>query len=351
MIRGSNAGMPTAPEDSDMTVSDARREGSAADWVANGVLRGDAGSAAEFDGETAPNGWIVTPDMVRHVQGYIDYCRSRGNVVRAQVPIEIPHLFIRGVADVQVVPDSTTLEVIDLKYGWQIVEPEFNAQLLCEGLALWRPDQHTHVTMTIYQPRPHHPAGKARSWSLDEAELTTAYYWLSRKAMEASSPGAVATVGADWCGVCPGRGRCDALRRATGTIFETICGGMVTGLDAGALGAELAFVDQAFDLVKAFRSGVKAEVEARMKRGEHIPGWWFDQPLRDREWTETPEEVEGRTGLDVYKQVLKSPAELEKDGADPDIVNQMTHRPHAAPRLAPANKKAFARMFSKVIGK
>src|SRR5687768_13171981 len=70
--------------DTDAGDSEARREGSAAHWVADGVLRGDAHSCGDFEGETAPNGWVVTPDMVRHVQGYVDFVRSLGSVVRSE---------------------------------------------------------------------------------------------------------------------------------------------------------------------------------------------------------------------------------------------------------------------------
>ena len=346
---------PFVPDDDDKTISEQRREGQAADWVAAGVLRGDADSAVEFLGETAPNGHVVTPDMVTHVQGYVDYCRSRGEIVRVQVPVSIPHLFIRGIADAQTTVnwstvDGTTeavLEIIDLKYGWMPVDVEWNGQLLCEAIALFNPQIHDRVIMTIYQPRPYHVDGKVRHWELDEAELTTAYHWLARKATAATSPGAVGTPGAEWCGMCDGRGRCEALSRAVYGIFETVRGYRARKLDAQALGNELTFLDQASALIKAYKSGVTAEVEGRMKRGEYIPGVWWNIRQTDREFTVGPDVIAEKTGLEPFKRVPKSPAELEKEGADPNTIAEITERRFAGVKLAPATAKEFAKLFPK----
>jgi hypothetical protein len=333
--------------DDDPEASEVRREGIAADWIANGVLRGDAASAAEFDGEAAPNGWIVTPDMVAHVQGYIDYCRSRGGVIRTQAPISIPQLSIRGRLDAQIITGTSVLEVISLKYGWRVVEAEWNAQLLCEAIALFDPEQHDRVIMTVYQPRPAHPDGKARHWEMDEAELTTAYYWLKGKAVAAVSPGAIGTPGGAYCRDCDGRGRCEALTNAAYTAFEWVRGAAAMQLGAAQLGDELRFLDEAFDLVKARRSGVKAEVEGRMRRNEYIPQWMWDIQMKDREFTVSPEVIEQKTGMNPYKQVLRSPAELEKEGADLEIIAALTTRRPAGPKLVPATRAAIARLFKK----
>lgn len=346
VLRGAVTSGPAAPSP-DKSVSEARREGVAADWIANGVLKGDAASADEFDGETAPNGWIVTPDMVRHVQGYVDFCRSRGAVVRAQVPINIPALHIRGIADAQAITTGDTLEVIELKYGYQIVDAVWNAQLLCEAIALYDETKYDRVIMWVYQPRPYHPEGKARKWELTHDELVTAYHWLASKAAAALAPEPIGTPGAEWCGNCEGRGRCEALTRAVYTIFDTVRGQRLESLDAAAAGAQLTFAKKALDLVKAYESGIEAEVAGRMRRGEFIPGHMFDQQLKDREFTVPLSEIYAKTGIAPFKMVPKSPAEMEKEGADPDIVNTLVTRKPGAVRVVPASPKTFGKMFPK----
>lgn len=325
--------------------TEARREGIAADWVANGVLRGDAASAAEFLGESAPNGWMITGDLVQHVQGYVDYCRSRGEVVQTQSIINIPHLFIRGRLDSQTV-QGRTLEIIELKYGWRPVEVEFNPQLLCEAIALFDPEKHDRVILTIYQPRPYHPDGKVRHWEMDEPELTTAYYWLKGKAIAATSPDPKGSVGYH-CRDCDGRGRCEALARAAYSAFEWISGTAITKMDAKQLGDEAKFLDLALALVKARHSGIIAEINGRMRRNEYIPGWMWEQRLGDREFIIPLNEVEAKTGITPYKQVPMSPAELEREGADVKIIEEITTRSNAGIKLVPATQKAMARIFKR----
>lgn len=333
--------------DLDQEASEAKREGNAADWVANGVLRGDASAAGDYLGETAPNGWVVTADMVAHVQGYIDYCLSRGKVVQAQVPINIPQLYIRGIVDSQIITDSSTLEIIDLKYGWRVVEAFWNPQLLCGAIGLFDPQKHDSVRLTIYQPRPAHPDGKVRSWEMDEQELTDAYGWLAGKAAAALSPGAQGSPGGAWCRDCGGRSRCEALAVASYAAFDWVKGSAMTAMDARQLGDEMTFLDEAFALIKARHSGVQAEVEGRMKRGEYIPGNAWDVRLGDREFDVPLDVVEAKTGLRPYKLVPMSPAELEKEGADPDIVTSLTTRRFAGRKLVRVTPSYFTRMFPK----
>lgn len=344
---GAGTGDGAFVPDLDQEASEARKEGQAADWVANGVLRGDASSAEDYLGETAPNGWPVTPDMVAHVQGYIDYCRSRGKVVRAQVPVNIPQLYIRGIVDSQIITDSSTLEIIDLKYGWRLVDVMWNPQLLGGAIGLFDPEKHDNVRLTIYQPRPGHPDGKARSWEMDEQELTDAYRWLAGKAALALSPNAQGTPGGAYCRDCDGRGRCEALAQASYAAFDWVRGSAITAMNARQLGDEMTFLDEAFSLIKARHSGVMAEVEGRMKRGEYIPGHAWDIRLGDREFDVPMDEVEARTGIKPFKLTPMSPAELERAGADPDVVAELTTRRYAGRKLVRATPTWFARMFPK----
>jgi len=342
---GALDGLPP-PIDDDPNDTDARREGQAADWVANGVLRGDAVSAGEFFGETAPNGWIVTADMVQHVQGYVDYCQSLGEVVHTQVKVSIPHLSINGRLDSMVIANSSTLHIVELKYGWLPIEVTGNPQLICEALATFDPEKHDDVIMTIYQPRPHHPDGKIRDWRVDEPELTTWYNWLASKAFAALAGDPQGRVG-PWCTQCGGRARCEALTTSIYTIFEGIRGGRMEAMSAAALGAEASFLEIAGALIKARKSGVAAEVEGRMLRGEFIPGWMFEQRTKDREFALPMDIVGMLTGVDPYKQVPKTPAEMEREGADVRITNDpmVVKRDPAGRKLVPATQSAIAKLF------
>lgn len=354
-IRATGRDAPVV-EHADPEDTEKQREGQAADWLANTCLRENI-PISTMIGAIAPNGWTVTPDMVKHIATYIDYCRSRGDAVHVQVPVNIPALSVRGRADAQVITSetpalidgtsTTVLEVVSLKYGYRIVEPHWNAQLLCEAIALFDHTKHDLVIMTVFQPRPAHPEGKARHWHLDANEIVTAYHWLAERAYRALAPDAPGTPGGAYCRDCPGFGRCSALSEATYAAFDWIKGATMEALPPAMLAAEKVFVDEAFELIKARRTGVTTEMEGRMRRGEYMPGFGWDMQLKDREFTVDPAVIEAKTGIYPFKLVPMSPAELERAGADPAIVETITDRLPAGPKLKPHTPKAFAQMFKR----
>jgi hypothetical protein len=328
--------------------SDARREGKAAHWVAEGVLRGDAHSCADFEGETAPNGWIVTPDMVVHAQGYCDYVRSFGPVVQAEGRIQIGEV-ITGRFDAHATstdPDAymLPLRLFDFKYGWRIVEAPGNTSMLCYGVARWNGVQ--PVELHIYQPRPFHPAGPARVWKITPQEMLTLRAWLLERASVALTPGAAATPGLH-CRDCPGAASCHALASTVYAAADTIQASGLARMSAGELARELTFLRMVDKLVATRLAAVEAEAEGRLQRCEFIPGWLMGDRYGNRVWTVKPETVRMTTGLDPYKPVLKTPAELEREGAPPELLDMMTMTPHTGRKLMPATQDFFNRMFPK----
>jgi hypothetical protein len=144
-----------------------RKEGRAAAWIADGVLRGDASCAADYLGELSPDGWTVTPDMVDHVQRYIDHVSSFGAV---QSEASMSWYGITGRVDQHCATVGDTLRIFELKYGFRIVEPEENEQLLLAAITLLK-GHHRDVELTVFQPRPFHPSGPVRTWNITPSVL------------------------------------------------------------------------------------------------------------------------------------------------------------------------------------
>lgn len=325
--------------------TDSRREGRAAHWVAQGVLHGTAASAAEFDGETAPNGWTITTDMVNHAQGYVDFARSLGPCVHVEQPCEIGA--IRGRWDacsIDTQGSEGVLRIADLKYGWRIVEAEEAIALLCYACSVW--DGASRVELWIYQPRPAHPDGRARAWCMTADEMRAAWVWLMGKATEATQRDAPGRPGAH-CGDCQGRSRCHAFNATVLAHVETVEDMRIIKMTPEQLGANLAFLRLAAKMVTAKLAAVEAETEGRMSRGEYVPGWLFDTKNGDRRLNVEPETIELVTGVNPYKQVLMSPAELEREGVSPETLKLMTYTPTVGRKLVPATKRYFDRMFPK----
>jgi hypothetical protein len=328
----------------DIEENTTRLEGLAAAWIADCVLRGTATSAADFLGETSPHGCEIGPGMVEHVQGYIDYVLSFGPTIASEMWIDIPHWGIRGRCDAAATQDPHTLRLVDLKYGWQIVEVEENTALLIYAIGLGMIQNYEHFELTIYQPRPYHPDGHVRTWKLTRAGLALEAAKIDR-AVDLVRTGAPAAPGAH-CGHCPRRSRCSVLLETAYGAYErmqNIRPGRA--MSATELADALNFAKEAAQLVKAVSSGLMGEARARAKQGEYIPGYILDNPRGDRVYTVDPAMITLQTGHDVYERVLKSPAKLEEEGVPRGVLDTITTRPRGKPVLKPVNEKTIARQF------
>lgn len=320
---------------------DARREGEAADWLANMVLRGDASCAADGLGETAPNGWPIDEAMVRHIQEYIEIV-SRHGPVMSQTDVTLFGGKVTGRPGSHTV-DGDVLRIYELKYGYKIKESHGNTQLLLGAIAFVQP-HHRLISLEVFQPRPHHPNGKHRKWVLDQQELEQWRQWFIRCIDMVYQPKPMAAPG-DQCNYCDRRAGCHALMANIYASYELITTNhKAQPLPAAELGFELNFLESLQKMVKARLSGTETEAELRAKKGEFIPGRLFDEEYGNRAWLPgmTPELRGVLTGVDPYKKVEKSPAEMEKEGAN---VDHLAKAPFVGMKLKRFDGKKVERRF------
>ncbi len=327
--------------------SEAAQEGIAAAWMADCVLRGSAATAAEFEGEQAPNGWPVDYAMIRHVQGYVDTVGKHGAVL-SETELTLWGGLVKGRTDAHCSSSpSGELRVWDFKYGYRIVEPEGNPQLLLPAIALAQP-HHQLVTLAVYQPRASHPAGIYRRSVIDRAELARQEQRLLAAARATLDPKPLATSGSH-CRNCP-RSRpsdCPVIGMNLGAVYELLSdtrrGGKLT---AGELAAQLDFLDMAGDLLKACRTGAEAEAQGRIKADEIIPGWCMAPRDGKRVVSAKPEIVAALTGLDPFEAPkLKTPAALEREGAHPETMKLISQTPFAGFELKRWNPATALKAF------
>lgn len=329
---------PEAKED-----SEARREGIAAGWVAECCLRGDAASPAEFMGETAPNGWTVDQEMVNCVTGYVELLRSFGVPILAEQTVSLWGL-VRMRIDAHPLTRDRVLHLFDYKHGRRIVEAEGNSQLLCEALALWHAQLYDRVELHIYQPRPYHPDGPHRTWKLDGDDMAGWHAWLWERAEAASKPDAIATPGGQ-CVDCSGAARCYAATATSYMLTAVVQDSRMIHLTPAELAREWDFIQFAEKVIKARHGAVAAELEGRIKGGEYVPGWHLEDRQGNRVFTVEPPQRLMTLNINPYKQVERSPAEMENEGADPEKLKMITRRPHAGKKLARLDRKYFDRLF------
>lgn len=329
--------------------SDAAREGTAAAWVAETVLNGNAIFAEDLKGETHPNGWLITPDMCDYVQGYIELIRSRGGVMSAERFVRLNE-FIGGTLDSTSTVMGDTLFVDDLKYGYGIVEPD-TPQLIIYGAARLQELLNdgvpvSKVQLGIYQPRAFHDDGIYRTRTITIQQIHDEAAEVIQAGQLCQDPNSLAIPG-QHCKHCVARASCEALTHTVYEIFDVLQSPRQLETTMGELANELGFLEIAAALVDARKTAVEAEAEQQVRAGKHLPGWHLKDRKARRKLKVGPETVRAITGIDPYKQVLRSPAELEKAGASVKAVKALSETPIIGQKLERLPADYFDKTFNK----
>jgi|WetSurMetagenome_2_1015567.scaffolds.fasta_scaffold40619_3 hypothetical protein len=325
--------------------SSSASEGTAAHWLAEQVFQEDV--ADDFVGATAPNGFIITREMATHVQEYVDtMMRPERDDIYIESEFTIsPH--IRGKLDFARVHDKK-LCVTDFKYGWRIVDPFYNPQLILATAALLsnHPDIET-VELSIFQPRPFHPDGPHRVWKTSRDVISQSAEWLCERAKDAQAPkDALTGAPGSHCRHCAGLSRCLAVAH---NIYEMIERTTFGELGDGKIGEELKFLREMAELTILRRDAIEAEMESRISKGRFIPGWGVDHKYGNRCFKSDidPKAFEFLTGKTLTKQVPRTAADLERDGVPRGVLDQMTYRPKTGYSIVKLQPDSIERIFKK----
>lgn len=346
------------------------KEGQAAHWVAAEGLQHMAQRSPKdlgcYLGAQAPNGVIITEEMVLAAQAYLlDVATISGGVdkdatlfIEHPVDISTVHPMNRGTLDGAaycIRKDGDTLTLWDFKFGWGIVSVYENWQLLDYALGVLQ-ERETQgrplpqmVQLRVFQPRPYHPEGCARSWTLSLQELHGYLLRVRASAEQATKEGAPCNTGPH-CDNCKSRHACPALRRAGYRHREMVENPLPDELSGDALGREVALLREAATLIENRLAGVEALALAEIKSGRPVPGWVADATLGNRKWSGSREQViefGDLVGVDLSEPGAKSPAGAERAGVSKDLVNSYTERKPGALKLWPCNENLANEVFFK----
>ena len=257
---------------------------------------------------------------------------------------------LHGTVDVQI-PGKEVYEIIDYKDGMAFVDAEGNPQLLQYAIGvLSQMDQDKlpkSVQLTILQPKMRLKGMSGVStWNVPirqiyEVEIPR----LIAEAAATEDPNAPLVPGETQCKYCKAKGSCKALAQdalskvgmmfqaanaqAAPPPFAAVTPTVVQPIDLAhqaankdpALmdAAELRQILDAAPLLEQLLKSVKDEVKARLTKGLTVPGYKLVQGNGSRKWKLPDDELEKKiTSVlkipkkDLYKQVLPSPAQLEK---------------------------------------
>lgn len=314
--------------------SDDAKEGTAAHWVGEMVLTGQAPDTISLVDRRAPNGVIVTGEMAEYVDIYVDHIRGRGI---ADQKIEHSFKFDAGGVDITgtsdaVAFDGTTMFVDDLKYGYRIVDAWENWQLLVYAMgAILSAPNHVvpqRITMSIIQPRPYHRGGPVRSWTIDYATLNEFYKQLCHHAALAATDDAPLQSGSH-CHYCDARFECPAMQQAGMNAIDVICSGTNDVLSPGGLSIELTNLRRAKTVLESRLAALEEMAKERVKAGTIIPGYDIQRSYGHAKWIPAVDAatLEALTGKVLSESKLVTPAEAKRRGVSDEIVKAFTERP------------------------
>ncbi len=337
--------------------TEASEEGNAAHWLAAEWLNGaDPGALV---GKPAPNGHVITLEIVKYVRVFVEAVQSivANNEdaelwVEYRVGIASVHPDCWGTFDIGIYIRSTkTLYILDLKYGWGVVEVEDNEQLQLYGLGFveelvtQRARPVENLKLGVIQPRAYHRDGPVRIIDLPKAALRPFLDEMKIAAPKALDPGAQCVTGPH-CKNCDARQICPALRSAADHAMDFIEVAQPEVLSPHDLGLYLVELDKYEALIKARRKSLKNQAESYLASGQAVPGFTIGFGRSTREWNQTDEYMKTTgqlIGVSFSKEVMLSPAQVETAGVDKKIVSQYVTKKPGKPTLKAGDPSELAK--------
>ena len=320
------------------TTNDAAREGTCAAWVAETVIQStERIDADDMLGKMHSNGWVVDDEMANHVSRYIDVIGRDSTVEQS---VSLWDGLILGTFDAKKIV-GRTLYLIDLKYGYKVVNVKSNWQVIVYTLGCWN-DDWDNACVSIYQPRASHPDGILRSVWYTREELSALAAELYAGAINAHAAEPMAVPGSH-CDDCPAAATCRALAESNYIVGDVIRSPMQHTMTPDEISAELTFLRRAAAMIDARLTAVAADAESLIAAGRIVPGWMMRAGTGHRKWNVDPAVVEIMTGKPAYRQVLRTPAEIERDGGD---VTGLTTKPATRRKLVPFDDADVRQAFS-----
>ena len=334
--------MPSpVPNGGDQTQRD---EGNAAHWLAEQMY--EHGAEHKWAGQVAPNGHVVTDDMVEHVSEYVmalDCGEMETDTSYGDEGWEI-----RGRADHLVYRqggDSAlhTLTVDDFKYGWRLVSPVRNWTLLSHAIG-WCIRNNTRadrIVLRIHQPRPYHPDGPLREWSCSYDELM-GYY--TQIAARLSNPSDELATG-DMCAKCHARFDCRALDASIYNALDVVQMPFNDSLPKSVMLDEYALFERAAEIIKIGKEAREELISHRIKMGETFKGYSLERRYGNRRWKPglSGKMLSAAAGVDLTLDGLVTPAEAVRRGMSEEVKEMLVDRPLLEPKLKRIDADAKAR--------
>lgn len=340
------------PDDGDTVPA---MEGTAAHWCFEQMF---AGVVPEV-GSTAPNGVLITDEMLDGAELYTD-------TVRSMVPSD-SKLYVEDKLMMHTIineanwgtPDTFALEkthaalwLFDYKFGHRYVEEFENWQCIdyvagiqqALGMSL---SPETVVHITIVQPRVFNRGSPVRTWTTSIGALEP--YWAT---LRAAAPMAMCDdapcVPGDWCEHCNGRHACEALQRTALAATEQAFSSIPLVLTPLAAAREMRSIQRSLKMMEARATGLQQQLLDLCRKGTDVPGYGIERAQGRQRWIRPIPEVIAlgqMFGLDVSKPGVITPKQSVKAGIPAAVVAQMSDEPLGEWRLVEVTTDKARKVF------
>lgn len=323
-------------------------------WVAEMELLGHC-TAAALVGSAAPNGVIITADMVANAEFYLNdlrvhYAGAQPLGVELEMDMSAFIPGVQGTCDwAGYFPATQTLSITDYKNGWKPVEVEDNWQLTNYGLGGWKHADNlglpvARVEMRIVQPNPYHPDGKVRAWTVPANEMVRRAETLNAAALATHDPNA-STVPGPHCLYCRALTICEGNRVGAGYALDLSGRSMIDSLDMDETAREFSVLSAALSIMQNRTAALEGAIIDHIRNGKHLPGWSVTRGQGRRYWRSLNDIkiVEGLSGLDLHESKPVTPAQAEKRGLPKDVVNAFVQKNETGLKLVPVDIAVKAR--------
>lgn len=274
----------------------------------------------------------VTKEMVAGAQMYVTWFRDQiedaeiwkfpNSLFLVETKVKIAAIEDTGTADGIIYKERTkTLVIGDLKFGFNLVDPEENTQGLLYAMgaaALFPAGAIDWVEIVIIQPRGIHPDGPIRMWRMKYDDMLDWELFLFGAVEKTKDPLAPLKAGS-WCKYCKAAETCKTLReKALDSAVSdfTPKGEIILKEPSSLTPVQLGAILESVGALKVWLKRMEDYAEAEAQAGRVPPGFKLVAKRANRSWKDeaaAKAELEMLGYEDIYTEPkMKSPAQVEE---------------------------------------
>lgn len=345
--------------------TDDTREGEAVHWLCESALTTGPFSLLDAAGIVAPNGVIITDEMIDAAVMYVQEVSKGQGDLHVEERVDMPEIHIHcwGTPDAWRFNSYTQhLTIYDFKYGHRSVDAYENWQLICYALGILRKLTNNNpmsdmftitVEFVIVQPRCYYDhRGPVKTWTIRNWELRAYVNKLHMAAEQAYTNNPSLKCG-EYCRDCNAASKCPALMQAGAELSDYAGRAYYHNGTPEGIEYEYRTLKRASELLKARLEAIEQEAMTRLQSGSFIPGLAIEHPLSRNKWLQPDDQVISMCnmlGVDVSKTTAITPtqaiAKFKKEGLDPAIIEGQYGRTQSSAKLVMDDNSRAKQLFS-----